>query len=95
MTVIADRAPSAMNSVTQTPRRGGRPLEIGLLLLPLAVAISAIQPLSDPDVWWHLRTGELIAEQGLVGSDPWSFASTRSWLLHEWLAGSSCMPRTL
>ncbi len=45
-----------------------------------------LRPLADPDVWWHLRTGELITEAGLVDRDPWSHASTEPWLLHEWFS---------
>ncbi len=67
-------------------RQHGRPLEVGLILLPLVVAVAAVRPLGDPDTWWHLRTGALILAEGLVDTDPWSFASTRSWLLHEWLS---------
>jgi hypothetical protein len=57
-----------------------------ILLLVLAAAFVAGQPLSDPDVWWHLRTGELILDKGLVSQDPWSFASDNAWQLHEWLS---------
>ena len=62
------------------------PLEILPILLSLGFAALALRPLGDPDVWWHLRTGELIAESGFVSSDPWSDASTQPWLLHEWAA---------
>lgn len=42
---------------------------------------------TDIDFWWHLRTGELIAQTGSVPTtDPFSFtAQGRSWVAHEWL----------
>lgn len=74
--------------VVSTParaRRQARPLELGLVVLPIVIALVAARPLGDPDTWWHLRTGELVLAEGLVDADPWSFASTRAWVLHEWL----------
>lgn len=76
--------PQRVDGLSSRPRR---PLELPLLLLPLAVVIFAARvPLSDPDGWWHLRAGELISEKGLVSDDPWSYASAHPWLLHEWLS---------
>jgi hypothetical protein len=42
----------------------------------------------DPDLWWHLRTGQLIVDTGLVPhSDPFSFTRAGSpWVSHEWLS---------
>jgi hypothetical protein len=42
---------------------------------------------TDIDFWWHLRTGQLIAESGAVPrTDPFSFtADGRPWVAHEWL----------
>src|SRR5215472_18973978 len=42
---------------------------------------------TDIDFWWHLRTGQLIAESGSVPRvDPFSFtAAGRPWVAHEWL----------
>jgi hypothetical protein len=42
---------------------------------------------TDIDFWWHLRTGQLIAESGQVPrADPFSFtAAGRPWVAHEWL----------
>jgi hypothetical protein len=50
----------------------------------VAFGVLGLRPLSDPDVWWHLRTGELIAHHGFTDTDPWSAASTNPWVLHEW-----------
>jgi hypothetical protein len=42
---------------------------------------------TDIDFWWHLRTGQLIAESGAVPRvDPFSFtAAGHPWVAHEWL----------
>ena len=42
----------------------------------------------DPDLWWHLRTGQLIVETGHVPhSDPFSFTRAgHAWVSHEWLS---------
>jgi len=45
-----------------------------------------VQP-TDIDFWWHLRTGQLIAQSHEVPRvDPFSFtAAGRPWVAHEWL----------
>ncbi|MFI5118346.1 MAG: hypothetical protein ACHP8B_16785 [Terriglobales bacterium] len=42
----------------------------------------------DPDLWWHLRTGQWIVEAGHVPhSDPFSFTRAgQAWVSHEWLS---------
>ncbi|MFT5193710.1 MAG: MFS family permease, partial [Candidatus Promineifilaceae bacterium] len=41
----------------------------------------------DPDLFWHLKTGEYILENGIPHQDPsFSFTATdREWVTHEWL----------
>src|SRR5439155_24098982 len=65
---------------------GDRALFAGLLLL-LALAAS-LTPIRNYDFWWHLKTGELILEQGAVPrADPFSFtAGSAPWVDHEWLS---------
>jgi hypothetical protein len=43
---------------------------------------------TDPDLWWHLRTGQWIVENGHVPhSDPFSFTRAgHAWVAHEWLS---------
>jgi hypothetical protein len=43
---------------------------------------------TDPDLWWHLRTGQWIVESGHVPhTDPFSFTRGGSpWVSHEWLS---------
>lgn len=46
------------------------------------------RPATDPDLWWHLRTGQWIVETGHVPhSDPFSFTRAgHAWVAHEWLS---------
>ena len=43
---------------------------------------------TDPDLWWHLRTGQWIVDTGQVPhSDPFSFTRAgHPWVSHEWLS---------
>ena len=43
---------------------------------------------TDPDLWWHLRTGQWIVETGHVPhADPFSFTrGGTAWVSHEWLS---------
>ncbi|HKS76967.1 MAG TPA: hypothetical protein VJQ82_27410 [Terriglobales bacterium] len=57
-------------------------------VLALGFFAMAARPVTDPDVWWHLRTGELIAStHAFVRVDPYSFTRHgRPWVNHEWLS---------
>lgn len=75
----------------QNPRRPslasfGPPHLIASALV-LAAGVIALAPPSDPDVWWHVRTGDFILQRGrLPGVDSWSLvASGSDWIAHEWL----------
>ena len=58
----------------------------GILLFGL-LAMTARNAL-DPDLWWHLRTGQWIVETGHIPhADPFSFTRVGSpWVAHEWLS---------
>jgi len=58
----------------------------GILLFGL-LAMTA-RPATDPDLWWHLRTGQWIVENGRVPhTDHFSFTRGGSpWISHEWLS---------
>jgi hypothetical protein len=42
----------------------------------------------DPDLWWHLKTGEYVIENGIPSTDPdFSYtAGDNEWFMHEWLS---------
>jgi hypothetical protein len=57
---------------------------IGVILVSITIA----KGVSDPDYFWHVTTGRLIATTGHIPStDPFSFTWIgRPWILHEWLS---------
>jgi hypothetical protein len=48
----------------------------------------AARNVTDPDVWWHLKTGQYIAEHKSVPhTDPFSYTRAgEPWVAHEWLS---------
>jgi hypothetical protein len=67
----------------------GRALHwLALALLALVVSWTAIGPLQSNDIWWHLRLGEIILEEGAVPeTDRFSFtAEGTTDPNYEWLS---------
>jgi hypothetical protein len=58
------------------------------VVLLLGLLGMTARPATDPDLWWHLRTGQWIVETGHVPhSDPFSFTrGGQPWVSHEWLS---------
>ncbi len=57
------------------------------LLFAIALFTMAVRETLDPDMWWHLRTGELILESGIPTHDLFSFTvPEHEWVTHEWLS---------
>jgi hypothetical protein len=59
-----------------------------VLILTLGLFAMSARTVTDPDVWWHLRTGELIIQAHSVPrADPYSFTRFgQPWVNHEWLS---------
>jgi hypothetical protein len=59
-----------------------------VIILALGLFVMAARSVTDPDVWWHLRTGQLTVENDRVfHNDPYSFTRFgRPWVDHEWLS---------
>ncbi len=56
-------------------------------LFALALFTMAVRETLDPDMWWHLRTGEYILQNGIPIHDVFSFTVTdHEWVTHEWLS---------
>ena len=60
----------------------------------LAIFAMALQPLADPDAFWHLATGRhMYATRTIPKLDPFSWSATdRPWVAHEWLTESIIWP---
>lgn len=59
-------------------------------LLPIAFFIGifllSIIPLNDYDIWFHLKSGEIIAQKGIIRYDVFSYNTAgREWFPYEWL----------
>ncbi len=58
-----------------------------LVVLFLGLLAMTARNVTDPDIWWHLKTGKYITEhQSVPHADPFSFTrSGQPWIAHEWL----------
>jgi hypothetical protein len=58
-----------------------------ITVLFLGLFAMAARNVTDPDVWWHLKTGQYIAEHRSVPhTDPFSYTRAgQPWVAHEWL----------
>ncbi|MPZ78044.1 MAG: hypothetical protein GEU77_16160 [Deltaproteobacteria bacterium] len=56
-------------------------------LVYLIPAYQAMLPIEDPDIWWHLRTGQWVLSHGYVPTeDPFSLSGAgKPWLAYSWL----------
>lgn len=59
-----------------------------LATLFLGLFAMAARNATDPDLWWHLKTGQYIAEHKSVPhTDPFSYTRAGApWVAHEWLS---------
>jgi hypothetical protein len=65
-----------------------RPVHAVLALAVLGfVALLALTPVPVVDLWWQMKTGQLILQRGVVPhADPFSYTSPGAeWVVHEWL----------
>ena len=58
-----------------------------LVFVALFVVIILVLPLTDPDYFWHLKTGEyIVTHRALPAGDIFSLTHAgQPWVLHEWL----------
>ncbi|HNX68033.1 MAG TPA: hypothetical protein PLL75_05990 [Candidatus Omnitrophota bacterium] len=58
-----------------------------LFLVAAAIYCLGLISTTDPDLWWHLKTGERILSDGVPVVDSFSFSVTgKLWTAHEWLS---------
>lgn len=56
-------------------------------LFAIALFTMAVRETLDPDMWWHLRTGEFIWQNGIPTQDVFSLTVPQNaWVTHEWLS---------
>src|SRR5262249_28222420 len=50
-------------------------------------AVTALQPISEFDTWWHLRTGQWMVEHGTIpATDPFTgYGLGKPWVAYSWL----------
>jgi hypothetical protein len=70
-----------MKSLLQTRR-------VFVAVLALGLFAMAARGVTDPDVWWHLRTGQLMVHNhSIFHTDPYSFTKFgQPWIDHAWLS---------
>lgn len=70
-----------MNFLSDTRR-------VFLVIVAMGLFAMAVRPATDPDLWWHLRAGQLIVQTRTVPHvDPFSFTRAgQPWIAHEWLS---------
>ncbi|HBC47282.1 MAG TPA: hypothetical protein DCZ43_09570, partial [candidate division Zixibacteria bacterium] len=60
---------------------------IFLALLLILAFVIGFTKINDHDIWWHLKTGEIILQSGIPHADIFSFTALGNhWVTHEWLA---------
>ncbi len=59
-----------------------------VVVLLLCLFTLGVREVLDPDIWWHLRTGQYIVEtRSIPHADIYSSTSLgKQWVTHEWLA---------
>jgi hypothetical protein len=56
------------------------------ILLGIALFAMSVRETIDPDLWWHLRTGEAILQNGIPRTDLFSYTvPTHEWIVQQWL----------
>jgi hypothetical protein len=60
-----------------------------LVVVFAASVVVTLRPITDPDIWWHLRTGQWIVEHHAVPrTDPFSaYGAGSPWVAYSWLFG--------
>ena len=70
-----------MNRLLRTP-------QVFVAVVFLGLFAMAARNVIDPDVWWHLKTGQYIVEhKNVPHTDPFSYTRAgQPWVAHEWLS---------
>jgi hypothetical protein len=62
--------------------------QVFFFVMVLGLFLMTLRPVTDPDFWWHLRTGQYIVQtQSIPRTDPFSYTKADApWITHEWLS---------
>jgi hypothetical protein len=62
--------------------------QVFFVLLVLGLFLMTLRPVTDPDFWWHLRTGQIIVQShSIPHTDLFSFTNSgKPWIAQEWLS---------
>lgn len=61
-------------------------LATSLFFISLFILTSTVQLERNFDMWWHIKSGEIIAKFGIIHYDVFSHAApNREWYPYEWL----------
>lgn len=64
--------------------------KVFIILLFMLMLFLAVEPVSDNDAWWHIKTGEWVVNEGEIpNKDIFSFYGMEEnleWVAHEWLS---------
>jgi len=84
---IAGQSTRAAKDTRTDPQRDPRWLVPALAVLAIVTTVKlGIRPVSDPDTWWHLKTGAyVLSDWRFDGPDPWVPFSSRPFVLTQWL----------
>ena len=77
----------ALDGAAEPGTHDPRWLVPALALFAIATTVKlGIRQVSDPDAWWHLKTGAYVLSGGSFnGPDPWVPFSSRPFVLTQWL----------
>jgi hypothetical protein len=84
---IAETQPSGLHLLLR--RAFSFPVLLSTLLATLTV-LTVKARFNDPDLWWHLKIGEIVWQtHSIPRLDPFAFTTHgHAWIAHEWLAQS-------
>jgi hypothetical protein len=77
-----------IKKITRMEQKKILPNHLIYFFLLASVFILSVFPITDNDVWWHLKTGEFIVKHGLIPrTDIFSFTIYgKPWVTFEWLS---------
>lgn len=85
---VSSSSGPAAGSRVQTAARWFDLRRLLILSILTVLAIPAIQPVTDPDFFWHLTTGTwILSHHAIPHTDLYTFTvSGHRWITHEWLS---------